>query len=1734
MASGEKVSGDEVDNTQSCTAMEDTRLWERLLQKSQDWPRLLPQLEQLADLPMAVRWPFLGSVSYLFRSDDHRVRCAALKTLRGVTGYDGLQQIVRMLDDNCEHVRQVAVETLAESAKKFDPPRMAHAVFHPREDVRRAALERIGGTAIGWYALYLISEDADRQLALAALEHSQLSPYAIPVLLDLYDQTQLSREQALDLLTQLDPHELGSEVLQPQRDYQIVAELLDHLKAESTFRSMAALEIRGHDLIDRLVHLFLDDASERGDGRLREWLSRCQQRCLMNRETPSSLLWFRRLTVSLWRSIRDTGAWNVPVLECFAFQGITRPLTAQEIPRAIRRDALGIFYHATEKSSMFDDRASHESLAAELLQSDLTVRDNGDLDLWALGAILHLVDWDAYEWILAKYSLKKIAKAFVAEPLESATFFRLPAHSPVYRERLVASLCRRAEFAPGFLSAVLMCSVNADGYSFLEEIDTPEALGLIQHYPAVAKQMRWSATISKVTAAGQRLAARLADHLSEFLDTWLLLPDPHKHPIATEVFVTLARRLSAKSFAERVEQLEDAQIERLLNVIPLCGAIPYGHELQLAKQLAKKTSPVIASWCEARQTLTMAAPVAFGSTSGAEEVPLRPFEASEILAATDATLSAAMAPALTHPRSGLCAALERRLPPYAPLLDVCSALLACLDPIAQVDREFARFATPHPPTTFLSKLDATVVAHWGRCSELSLLGHAWLWRWEKHAFAFGDRAAQDEESLCQVLLDSFQLRTPLLRTQFWEVAHRLCAVWRSRNRARFRQVAGEELLKLAVESLTTDVDEQAAAIVMIYHRDHERRSLLTRHRQQVTERLPEIAVEVREKLEPWISSRGLVGVTVARQQVTALKEEDKRAIQQSVNLDKLAELCCSDDLAAVSEAVLRILDFGEPGLNRLASILAGPNTVAGFARLAETLPMWADGASLDAMRTLAVNETTAPFRRFHLGLGFLERGELALAAATLDATLDTELWFVATDWIRLTRTSLTMDEIASVLVRSPQPVACRAAVEHFLKSPPDDAEAQTGLRDFLLQGMDRFEELRCDAAAWLLRAGDDLGAPILVRQPRDKVSTQSLDAMSVEAGKAIVDAVFWAGSHHSPESKLMWILLLDQTDERLREYGFRRLAFDGSDEGLAQSAAARLPWDDERHESLRSVARVFHEGMQTARELTGKSFAIEMIGGTDFGYTRLHEPKIFINPRALLERDRQGEAIVHGLIVHEIGHHLYHVEDPKDLDDWDTSDEVPLSMWERAVRQGLGPLMNLVADEHLERNLRVVDKRFGNQLQRLASYAFQHCQKDIAVDRLLALLSTRALQVLGQCKLRVGRQPGSICLDTGKVLAQAERQGMSFPRFMRALRMGLGNRHDDPLVEQALGLFDKQFRKATMAQLYEIAVKLREIFQAEAALVDMMGQDRLVASSEADLRRAGRGITNEQIQREIVRITRREQLATGGTNSAATVGPRCINLLPDLDFPPITKVVPVEYDRASHRHYAGQVAADARRLRQFLANLGVRYLPARHRLRGTKVDQPRLRRVVLQRDPRMMIARERQKNNDLFVGIVIDCSGSMDYSDHLKRAKRFGSLVAEAARNLENIDVRLFGFTESVIYDAGTAHYPAVSRLETGGGNNDAAALWHAAQVAMQSKRKSKLLVMISDGLPTECSAAALTALVRRLTYRSNICCAQVAVQPLEERCFEHYVVLNHADAAQSVREFGLMISKLIQQTMGK
>jgi hypothetical protein len=553
---------------------------------------------------------------------------------------------------------------------------------------------------------------------------------------------------------------------------------------------------------------------------------------------------------------------------------------------------------------------------------------------------------------------------------------------------------------------------------------------------------------------------------------------------------------------------------------------------------------------------------------------------------------------------------------------------------------------------------------------------------------------------------------------------------------------------------------------------------------------------------------------------------------------------------------------------------------------------------------------------------------------------------------------------------------------------------------------------------------------------------------------------------------------------------------------------------------LGRLARAFAWGVELGKLLTGEVFQMEMLVTEQLGYTRLKEKRLYITPLPILRMERNGQEVVRGLIVHEYGHHLYH-----------TGTEAE-AVWAEADKTGLGKLLNLVADEHLERNLRRRSRRYGNLLKTLNAYAFQYNARDVPANALLNYVGPHAAAVLPNLPLKVAAKRGHVVVSSGRFLRLMAEHGHSFTRFMRALRMGTGNRSGDPRVAEALSLFKGQFRKSTMPQLLEIAKRLREIFGDEANILDDFGMDRAMAGDEWESLTHGGGINADSLRQAV------DGLLSGGRQgpekrpARGDPGTFGLNRRPEETFRLITKIVKVHPNPARRAEYNRTVARAARQLRRYFQDLGLGLARDKGRLQGHHLDQTRIRNLVLKGDPRLMIARKMTRLTDLFLGVAIDCSGSMA-GNNLVRARTFGILLAEALSGQRGVDLRLFGFTDKVIYDAGDARRCAVESLESSDGNNDAAALWHVYRVARASRRKAKLLVMISDGLPTECTVVALKALVQRLT-RWGVCAAQVAVQPLSEICFPHYVLLNDENFDVAVRKFGEVVMRLVGAALGK
>ena len=1684
--------------------MRDLLLWRSLLADEIDAERVVPLLEELAAAPIRARIAFLGALDRALTHDDVRVRRAAVLALTGADGPLAWQALVRALDDRSIEVRTAAVEALRVSAEA-QPARFTHALFHRDPDVRRAALEAAAPSGARAWSFYLL---ADTACAEQVRRNVQLPSGALPAVIDFARRGIVEEDEARAWIADM--------------PWQETARWLEGAHRRSVEQVQAVVASQGitpagDDALDDLFGLVWNAGDLAVRRRIFEKIGDALKTNWSLRQRVVAAV----LVAGRARGLMPDAAELVAAYHPW-FLGF------DWVPRDVRYASLAGVY----RIDTYAQRTPDEN-ARPLFELDITRRPDGSLDLWAIGALLRFLQKEPYQTLLGWLSEKDIVDAFVRDMEHSAPFLSMQDTSKKGRAHVIDAISRGAPGRRAEVLAHLAHVVNANELGFLDSLEPGESLRIASALLALSARPGFAFNANKIERIANALGHPIASSDPEaFLRDWLGHKSPESLAIGLSLLGVVARALPLDRFVAICASLDTFLLKRLVEAIPFAPLITYGTEVALAHALLDHLSPAIHDWARER------VPEPGSSTPPPVRRPgvtrVSPALEAAIASANDADLPDVIAPCLGGATIGLTAGLRKRSAPRHPVLAVCVALLGSHDDPVEVAIELERFGARDG--AFAAALDEAAMRTWNGGADLPLVGHAFLHRFERHAFALVDEMLKRRGGIPGQLAGALMLRSQVLCDEIWRGVARVFGMWRWRDRERLEEVATEALIELLVSHLDTSVGEAAARALVAIHQARVVPELVAAQRARVSALLPECTDATRRELEPFVESRGLPPRTAPARARTGPDESLLGEIRRSEDLDALAALCAGTDERLVHEAALRLIVLGDAGTLRLAELLALRPLPPCHRALCDSVSLWPTGPAIDALRGMIAAGIDVPELAFHVAVALVEKGEPGWLGHAFDALRDETAdanWFRPRDWERLEALAVDRLAMCRALAVSPHPHAYRPAVEELLATAEAegpagieaDDETRQAIRGFLDTGTERIGDLRRRAAWWLNGLGDTFAFPILVSEAfQDEGGNKSrAGALLREASRreamAAVDGALVAGHAAAPEGLLVEALLSPTTPRSVREDGLERVLTDCDHQSTRQRAVQSMPYTFRRARKLRAIADTFAWGMRIGRELSGRLFRFHMIGGKGLGYTRLNTNHVFVSPLPLLRGDRHGREIVEALVLHEIGHHLYHRGDEE------------AKVWAKAQSEGIGGLLNLVADEHLERNMRAIDASFGDRLKKLAAYAFQHADKEIQVQVLFDMMQGRTFEVLSQTPLGVARVHGCVRVENGALLAEMEKAGLRFARFVRALRMGLGNRHDDPLIAEGLELFDKGFKKGDMQSLLDVSHRLQELFGWEVSICETFGGHETAIGDGPEGTIHGDGIDDDAVQREVERVLDPRK-ATSQAGSMGRGGKLIVNVNPDERFDTIDNVERVPPDPARHRPIAAQVARHARQMRRYLERLGLGMVPQRMRLAGRRFDPSRATAVVTRGDPRMLIAREVRVANDLFIGVIVDCSGSM-YGNNMERARAFGVLLAEAARGLPGVDLRLFGFTDRVIYDAGDARSPAVASLEATGGNNDAAALAHVAGIAKRSRRRAKLLVMISDGLPTECSVAALRGLVRVLTRREKMCCAQVAVRPISEVCFPHYVELNEEELDPAVRRFGTIVAGLVRKAMG-
>lgn len=519
----------------------------------------------------------------------------------------------------------------------------------------------------------------------------------------------------------------------------------------------------------------------------------------------------------------------------------------------------------------------------------------------------------------------------------------------------------------------------------------------------------------------------------------------------------------------------------------------------------------------------------------------------------------------------------------------------------------------------------------------------------------------------------------------------------------------------------------------------------------------------------------------------------------------------------------------------------------------------------------------------------------------------------------------------------------------------------------------------------------------------------------------------------------------------------------------------------------------------------------------------------------------RGADVVRGVVLHELGHHRYDYLQPG----FKSANGVARSL-------GVLPVFDILLDERLERGLRSEFGALGRYLDQAAGFVFRAQPRVVPIDQLAWVTGIAAEALVAE--VAEGRLPGALDRsEAGPVVRLRTIDLLRYPgaipplsAFLLALRGVRDPRWlADEAVRAALEQVPADLKDLTHGELVRLAVRIAALLgcaddgASERERLEELGTRApgLGEAVEAMLARA-------RAQVDQGRWGLRDTPDNAGTWSRGVPSPGVVSPLPkrdpragrpapavtnlaaELSFPPMRdeRTVP---DRPDERvRLQRLVRPGARRLRAHLERLATREVEEPASRSGRRLDIASVRRLAVLRTPDVLVRTWEEQGADAYLGLLVDRSGSMSGA-RIERARRFATLVADAAAGVPGLHGHIHAFDDTTLYRLGDFRRHSIAGLTAGGGNNDAGALHRAAELALASGKRNRLVVMISDGQPTQCTFASLRQLVATLGRVHGVATAQVAVAPLQHVAFPHYFDLSPLDQGAAVRAFGTVLARL-------
>lgn len=261
--------------------------------------------------------------------------------------------------------------------------------------------------------------------------------------------------------------------------------------------------------------------------------------------------------------------------------------------------------------------------------------------------------------------------------------------------------------------------------------------------------------------------------------------------------------------------------------------------------------------------------------------------------------------------------------------------------------------------------------------------------------------------------------------------------------------------------------------------------------------------------------------------------------------------------------------------------------------------------------------------------------------------------------------------------------------------------------------------------------------------------------------------------------------------------------------------------------------------------------------------------------------------------------------------------------------------------------------------------------------------------------------------------------------------------------------------------------------------------------------------------------------------------------LTTTDWTPITDIRPVHANPAVLAELMPKVQACSRPVREGLERLGERTKDRDDQLSGGAIGEEGHKVFT----GNMGIWQENLPVQlpSVDVRVIGDCSSSENLeSPYFKPGEKFRTvqtmaMVAEHAMASvsKRVSGGLYGYVDSVIFDAGKPGEWGVTGLVCRGGNNDTAALDHARKASLASSQDIKIIIVINDAQPADCSARSFNDMVAQCR-REGIFVIQMLTDDTHPAAPGAYVInLCRVPPMTAATQLGQILLAIGEEVMG-